>query len=123
MSSFNSARREALREFHADNGTSSKRPWLIKPPKIDFAMVRVIYGVIDHEGQRLELSTWSVGANAKSAERRWVNRRNDLGLPINDYRIEIVSEKSTKTHHVQTPIGERADPSIDTMTEYLAATA
>lgn len=60
------------------NGHQMRRPGKYLIPKISFALINLSYTVVDGEGDEVKVSTWAVGASAKVALRRWLDRRPDL---------------------------------------------
>ncbi len=81
------------------------RPSHYLPPRIEYAMINISYTVVDAEGARLRVSTWTIGRSSKLAFKHWLARRPDIAKSSAAY--EVVTELIPKSRFE--PIGERVD--------------
>lgn len=85
------ARSAATKEFSQDRYVS-RRPWLVKPPRIRLAMIAITYRITDAEGDVITCHTWSIGITPKSAMRCWFTRRPDIRPEDAEYRVVTESK-------------------------------
>ncbi len=69
-----SARSEAARELFHERFVA-KRPWAIKLPKLNLALILISYVVVNGEDESVAVKTWTTGSTAKAALRSWLKQR------------------------------------------------
>lgn len=111
MSPSQSARYDAGKEFRRSRYVS-KKPWLSPTPKEPMAVISIEYHVTDGEDQDAVLHTWAAGRTAESAFKTWKEGRRARGATF-----AIVTEPKKNEYE---PVGPLGEPTIDTITEYLA---
>lgn len=100
-----SVQREVARVIHHEKFLAA-RPWLIKTPTVRYAMILIRYNIIDGDGDRLTLHTWSIGSTVKAALKAW--RERNPSVRDSDFDHEIVTEPKQREREI--PKGDRIEP-------------